>query len=235
MSVPLVRRSLSTRDQFLQRHGGEYGVGFQPFSVLAEDGGELSAAALDLPDPAVEKKLAPRGLKALRHGLPQLAGAEFGVVEFLNQGGLDLLILPGQELFQHIADKGGHGDALHPLGAPIRRDLLRRAAPHLLRVALEEHGIELPPEAVDVEVLQAVLRQLADAGGQIAEARLHAGAEAHVAEGLGLEADGIVEEMALVIDAADPVADEEDLVRFLRVRSAGDGAGLPAQDAVVLG
>ena len=89
-------------DQLLQRHGGENGVGFQPFSVLAEDGGELSAAALDLPDPAVEKKLAPRGLKALRHGLPQLAGAEFGVVEFLDQGGLHLLILPGQELFQHV-------------------------------------------------------------------------------------------------------------------------------------
>ena len=109
------------------------------------------------------------------------------------------------------------------------------AAPHLLRVALEEYAVQHPAEAVDIEVFQGGLGALVDTGEQIAEPCFERGEEAHVADGGPLQGDGIVEEMALEIDAADPIADQHDPIRCLRVWAVWSELLLRVQALVVPG
>ena len=131
-------------DQLL--HGITFRVHFHDFAALADFTAHI--------------------FKFLCGGLPQLAGAELGVLEFLNEGGLHMGIFAGlrQGLLQNILQNGYDGQALHPLSAPVGGDIPGMAAPQLFRVALEEHGVELAAKAVDVEILQRILVLFAHRG-----------------------------------------------------------------------
>ena len=173
--------------------------------------------------------------RALGHRLPELAGAVLGVAEFLDQRGLHLVLvgLAGAQFAQHVRQNGANGQPLDALRAPGRGDLARVAAPELFRVALKEHGIELPTKAVDVEILQRILRQPVRRRRQIAHARLYRGGKAHVADGVGVHAHGIIEELLVVVDARNAPAGEHHLVAGLRVRPARLQRHVAPKDAIV--
>ena len=109
------------------------------------------------------------------------------------------------------------------------------SAPELFGVALKEHGVQHLAEAVDVEILQRGFFLLADSGLHIAASCLDGGGQAHVLEGLGLHADGVVKEFFLVVDPGYPVPHQHDPVGGFRIRAAGYGFDLPAQLFVVIG
>ena len=96
------------------------------------------------------------------------------------------VILGAEGLPEHIRHQGADGQALDPLGAPVRRDGAGMAAPQLLRVALEEHGVEHFSEPVDVKVLQRPFFPLEHGPPQVAAACPDGGDQSHVDEGLGL-------------------------------------------------
>ena len=137
------------------------------------------------------------------HSLPELTGPELGVPEFLNQAGLDLvgITLLGQELLEGVLEHAHDAQSLDPLSSPVGTDLAGVTAPELLGIPLEEHGIELAAEAVDVEVLQVVFRQLVNQGLQIAETGLHGQFETHCPQGLERKGDGVIQEMVVPVDS----------------------------------
>ena len=99
------------------------------------------------------------------------------------------------------------------------------AAPKVLRVVLEEHGVELFAEAVDVEVFQRLLLAFEERGAEVAASCDERRPEAHVRKRLGLERDGVVEELVVEEDARDAVAAEHDAVGLLRIGAIlGEGA-----------
>ena len=121
--------------------------------------------------------------------LPQLPGPEFGIAEFLDERGLDLAALFPLEmdsLADSIPEDCCDRNALDALGTPLRRHLRRMAAPHIFRVVLKKHGIQLFAEPVDVEILQGNLFALVHHAAQIAESRFNRGPQSHIGKGLGL-------------------------------------------------
>ena len=106
--------------------------------------------------------------------------------------------------------------------------------PQLLGVALEEHGVELAAEPVDVEVLQTGLRQLMEHGLEVAETRDHGELEAHRLEGVDGQGDRVVEEPAVPVDAGDAVALEHHLVGGFGVGTARLHVMLTAEFLVVI-
>ena len=87
-------------------------------------------------------------------------------------------------------------------------------------IAFKKHGIEFPPEAVDVEILQGGFLLFADGGLHVAASCLDGGGQAHVLEGLGLERDGIIKEFAEEEYARYAVAQQHHAVGGLRVGTA---------------
>ncbi len=94
------------------------------------------------------------------------------------------------------------------------------ASPQLLGVALEEHGVQLATETVDVEVLQIVFRQLVHHGFQIAETSDERQLRAHGLQRVGAQGDRVIEEMVVPVDAGNAVALEHHLVFDLRIGAA---------------
>ena len=118
-------------------------------------------------DGRVEADLAARGDDLVGHRLPHLAGAEARVVELADQR-LDLVALVAEE---RGLGGGGEGQALDPLGRPLRAQLGRRHAPHLLGVGLEEVLVEPLAEAVGDPLLDVLLLALGlDLRPQVGEA-----------------------------------------------------------------
>ena len=155
--------------QILKRHGGDEAVGGNGVLLPVLLVNQLLHGVsfrMNLHNPAALADFAAHILKFLRGGFPQLAGAELGVLEFLNEGGLHMGIFAGlrQGLLQNILQNGYDGQALHPLSAPVGGDIPGMAAPELFRVALKEHGVELAAKAVDVEILQRILVLFAHRG-----------------------------------------------------------------------
>ena len=60
----------------------------------------------------------------------------------------------GEQLPEDVAEHGADGKAFDALSSPVGGDGTRMAPPELLRVAFKKHGIEFPPEAVDVEIFE---------------------------------------------------------------------------------
>lgn len=70
------------------------------------------------------------------HGLPELAGAELGVPELLDERRFDLtLALLGAELAEGVLENAEDAEALDALGTPIGGDLRGMTPPQLLGVA----------------------------------------------------------------------------------------------------
>ena len=155
--------------------------------------------------------------------LPELTGAELGILEFLNERGLHMgvFLRLRQGLLQNILQNSHNGQALHPLGAPVGGDVPGMTAPELFRVALKEHGVKLFAKAVDVEILQRILVLFAHRGVQVAEARIHGGEESHIVDGVPVHFHGVVKKLLLVVDSGNPVPGQHDPVFLIGVRAAG--------------
>ena len=101
-------------------------------------------------------------------------------------------------------------------------------APEILRVILKEHGVELTAIAVDIKILQTVLGQFVDQGGQIAEAYLHGGEKAEVFEGFHFQGNGVVVKAGIKVDPGDAVPGEHHTIFLLRVGASFDKGHGPA-------
>ena len=94
------------------------------------------------------------------------------------------------------------------------------AAPQVLGVVLEKHGIQLFAEAVDIKVLQGDFFALVHHAAQIAESGFDRRSQPHVGKSLRLERNRIVIELVVEKDTGDPVPAQHDPVLFLGIRSA---------------
>ena len=108
------------------------------------------------------------------------------------------------------------------------------AAPQLLGIALEEHGVELATETVDVEVLQIGFRQLVHHGLQIAEAGNKRKLRTHGLQRVGAQRDRIVKEVTVPVDPGHTMTLEHHLVFDFRIRSAWLHVVLTAEFPVVI-
>ena len=137
---------------------------------------------------------------------------------------------------EDILEDPRHRKALCALRAPGGIDFARVPAPEVFGIILEEHGIELSPEAVDIEVFKVVFRQLVQHGAEIAEAAFHCRFEAHVPESLRLQGDRIGVELTVEENAGNSAPLQHDDVGFFRIRAAGSKLrGTPEDDIVVRG
>ena len=213
-------------DQVLDRHRGDELVagklGAVALGILVHHGRHGTIGLADLDHPGVGQHLDAGGLAIGLDGLPQLAGTVLRIPELLDQRGLDLRVgaLLGQQLLEGVLEHAHDGQALDALGAPVGGDLGGVAAPQLLRVALEEHRIQLAAETVDVEVLQIVFRQLVEHGLQVAEAGHHGELEAHGLQRVGAQRNRVIEEVAVPEDTGHSVALEHHLVGGFGVGTA---------------
>lgn len=135
----------------------------------------------------------------------------------------------GEEIREHRAER----DALDALAAPVRADAPRRAAPDLLRIALEERLVEPPPEPVHHEVLERLFLALVDAGGKIRRPDAAHARKTEVADGREAQGNGIVEELVQVENARDALPVEEHRVRRLRVGAVRARLSLSFKQTVI--
>ena len=123
---------------------------------------------------------------------------------------------------------------LHPLCAPLRRDLRRMDAPQLLGVVLEEHRVENLAETVDVEVLERFLLALEEARPDVVHPRLERPDEPHRQERRRLHRDRVIEEMTQIVDAAHAsTAQHHDIIR-LGIGSARLHIARASQEPIIL-
>jgi hypothetical protein len=146
--------------------------------------------------------------------LPQLPRPKLRIHEPLDQRSIRPLLrqvarartrrsLARKRLLHKVLHRRRQAQPLDPLRAPLRRDLIARRPPHLLRIALEERQVQLAPKAVDQKILKALLRL------DLAHPRLHSSSpRAPSAPRQGSSASfavsviGIVEELPQIIDPA---------------------------------
>ena len=100
---------------------------------------------------------------------------------------------------------------------------------------LKKHGIELFPEAIDIEVLQRLLFPLVQDGSQIAERGDDVGLQPQIFESLPLQRNRVVEKLLIEIDAGNAVPLEHDAILFFRIRAAFLHGHLTIQADVVIG
>ena len=93
-------------------------------------------------------------------------------------------------------------------------------APELFRIALEEHGIKLSPEPVDIEILQTIFFFFHKYGFEVTEACFHGGGKTHIPYGCSVHFNGVVKKFPAVINPGYPVPSEHDAVFLFRIRSA---------------
>ena len=100
--------------------------------------------------------------------LPQLARPKLRIHEPLNQARIRPLLrhiptrtlpLTPQRFLKKMLHRGSQAQPLNPLRPPLRRNLLTRRPPHLLRVALEERQVKLPPKPINQKILKTLLRR----------------------------------------------------------------------------
>src|SRR5207247_5020446 len=96
------------------------------------------------------------------------------------------------------------------LRPPLRADAVTRHAPHLLGVGPEESEVQLPPEAIDEELLQRPLRADREEGtAEVAQTDAQRAEEPQLAEGVETQGHRVVEEAPAVIDAGAAPPQEE--------------------------
>ena len=109
------------------------------------------------------------------------------------------------------------------------------ASPEIFRVIFKEHGIELTPKPVNIEVFQAVFLFLVDQGNQIAEAHLHGGEKTEIFQGFQLQGNGVIIKFRIKINTGYPVPCKHNPVFLFRVRAALGKRHGSAQDNVIVG
>ena len=155
----VVRNVIHTSHQILQRHGGDEQVAcnFLFLAVLLVGQGENLAGlvGVNLGDFTVHENLTAHLFDFGSGDFPELTRTILRVIEFFNQGSFHLAVgLIRIQLGEHVLDNGSDGQALDTLRAPVCGDFSRMATPQLFGVALEEHGIQLFAETIDIEVFQ---------------------------------------------------------------------------------
>ena len=130
------------------------------------------------------------------------------------------VLLIRQKLAEHILDDGHDGQALGSLGAPAGIDLTGMAAPQVLRVVLEEHGVKLAAETVDIEILQRVFFSFENRCFQVTEACHDGSGQSHILEGLPFQGNRIVKKLLIKINPGHAVSRQHDPVFLLRIRAA---------------
>ncbi len=162
---------------------------------------------LDPIDPSAELHRAPAQVHPVPDGFPHLAGAEPRVLELLDQR-LDGLAA-GTADPERVQGGADEAEALDPLRRPVGRDLGGGHPPDLLGVGLEEDVEEGPAEAVDDPVFEAPLGlDRLGAGLQVAGEDPGRGDRAELLQGVD-RTQGVVKELAIVVDPAQPRAAEE--------------------------
>ncbi len=169
----------------------------------------------------------------LRNMLPQLPRPELRIQKSLDQRRIRLLLRqiagpftrthclrpPRKSLAQKVPQRGRKAQALDALRSPLSRDLLTRHPPHLLRVALKEGQVQLPPKAINQEVLKALLRpDWPHARPQVAEADPQHAQRTQVRNRRAGELDRVFKKLAQVINPALPRTHQHHMVRILRLR-----------------
>ncbi len=181
-------------------------LGLRAVLAAADDAGGAAVGVLDCADAGVHLDRAAHLHAQVAAAFPHHAGAELGVLEFLDERGDVLLIALGQQGIHH---RVGERQVLDALRGEIGRELVDRHTPKFLVVRLEEVIIETPAEAGDDPALE---------GGLVlgrADARPDVGH--HAAEGLddaevgqrvgGLERVIVV--LAVIVNAAHARAQHE--------------------------
>jgi hypothetical protein len=141
--------------------------------------------------------------------LPHQAGPELRVLELLDEAGDLLLVALGQ---QRVRDRREQRQVLDALRRPVGLDLGGVDAPDLLGVGLEEDAVQPPAEAGRDPALEvALVLGRPDAHERVREHAAHGLQQPEAAQGVaGLER--VVEQLAAVVDAAHPRAEQELLV-----------------------
>src|ERR1700678_1386094 len=143
--------------------------------------------------------------------LPKLPRPEFWIHETLNQAGVGALLrqiaralrLPTESLLQKVLHRGRQTQSLDPLGSPLRRDFMTGRPPNLFGITLEEGEVELPSEPINQKVLKALLRcNLAHSRLQIARSHPERSYQPEILQRRRRQRNGIVEELAQIIDSA---------------------------------
>ena len=236
----LFRHIVHTAYQILHRHGGNEYVALDGMLLAVLYVGQALYPAvhgMQSGHLATLTDLAAHLLYLRRSGLPELARAVLGIIELLDQGGLYLVLvlLLRHQLLYVVLQDSHNGKSLGTLCAPGSVDLTGVTSPQLLCVALEEHGVQLLAEAIDIEVLQGILRLLGYGSLQIAEARHHGGGKAHVLDGSRIDFDRIVVKLLSVIDTGYTVTCQHHPVFLLRIRSACRQGHLASQLLIIVG
>ena len=141
---------------------------------------------------------------------PHHSGSIFRILEFLDERGDLFLVSLG---LQRIDNGVAQTETLHALRCPVRRHVLDRNAPHLLRVGLEELAVQAPAKASHQPALVVVLI--------LRGANLSAGVRTNAEEGFEdaeipqcvRSFEGIVVVLALKEDATHSWAEQEVFVR----------------------
>ena len=153
--------------------------------------------------------------------VPQLAGAEFGIAEFFDQGSLNLAVfLSRQHFAEDVLDNSKDRQTLHALCAPVGRNVARMSAPEIFRVIFKEHGIQFFAETVNIQVFKRVFFSFVDDCGKVAEAGLERRSQSHVFERFKFKGNRIVEKFPVKINTGYSVTAQHDSVGFFRVGAA---------------
>ena len=120
-----------------------------------------------------------------------------------------------KNIFQNSCDR----KPLDTLCSPGSIDLTWMSAPQILCIVLKKHRIELPSKAIDVKVLQIVIRLFVNQGSQITESDFHGSDKSHIFQSFHLERDRIIIELIIKQDAGHPMSGQHDPIFFLRIRA----------------
>ena len=200
-------------DQVADRQGREEVrpeiAGHPALGIRGDEGRDGRAVVLDPHDPAVEVHRPALPADPVAHRFPHLAGTEPRILKLVDQG-LDHLALARLEPpEQAVHDRRDQAQALDPLRRPVGRDLAGRHAPDLLGVGLEEDLEEHAAEPIDDPVLEASLGpDRLQSGLEVAEQDPGRTPRTELPERVD-RLERVVEELAVVVDPAQPRAGDE--------------------------
>ena len=234
----LLRHIVHACHEILDRHGGNDNIPClrEALSILLVGDGvdDVLRVPVNPNDLRVHNNPAAKLLHLGSRHIPEFTGAKLRIGEFLNERGLDLAVLSALFFLDGILEDSRDGYALDTLRTPGRVDLTRMASPEVLRIMLKEHRIQLLAKTVDVEILERILLPLMNAGGKIAESRLHGIQKSHVPERLSLQRNRIVEELLVEKNTGYAPSAQHDAVRLLRIRTARHHARRASKHQIVL-
>ena len=170
--------------------------------------------------------------------LPQLAGAELGVQEALDERGVGSFLPDAvyrfpprvhpacHPLAQQVFHRRCQAQPLNTLRPPLRRDLVAGHAPDLFRIALKKREVQLSSKAVDQKVLQTVFpRNRPQPAAHIARADLQHAHHAQVADRVARQPDRVIEKAAQIVDPALARSYQHDKILVLWRRRQHHGLG----------